>query len=341
MNEAVFPLLGPFLVLGIALPLSAVVAKVFLSALWHFRLSCRLDELLGLRYAVIVGSSAVPVGWFLSASLHQAESSRHAVVCAALHGPSAFCPEAAGFSATLLVLAGVLGFFRLARVRRSTREHATVPPRATESRVAGLLANDAKLRSLIGRVVVSSSTRIAIATSGVLWPRVVVQADFADSLDDEALTGALYHELEHVSARDPLRYAIVSLAFAVNPFGAWLLQIDFAQWLLGREVQCDREAVSSGASAPALAHAVVRAARPERAVAAMLGPNKIESLRFRVALLLSYAERHPERRTRDIGLQLAAAVFAFALILPHRTGTELLDVVHEASEGAVAMVLRN
>ena len=74
MNEVIFPLLGPVLVVMVALPASALAARALLTALSRLQPAVVVPRQSALRYAIIVASSMAPLAWFLSASLHQAES---------------------------------------------------------------------------------------------------------------------------------------------------------------------------------------------------------------------------------------------------------------------------
>jgi Zn-dependent protease with chaperone function len=341
MNEAAFPLVGPVLVFTLALPVSALLAKALLWAVGQLENRSNVPVPPGVRYAILVASSAVPLAWFISASLHQAESGASALVCAAIHAPGAFCAEAAYFSLALLLLAGASGVPRLAREQFPRRSSPSMGADAVRRRLSSLVAGRESLRSLEGRLAVSDMAP-AITTVGVISPRVIVRTSFAEALDDEALASALHHELEHVRGRDPLRYFAVWWALAVNPFGSWMLRAEHARWLLSREAHCDRNAVFSGASASALAHALVIAARPARVtMSPALGCGHLAAVKLRIGLLLAYADKSP-RRGRDIpGLRLVSTLLVFVLVLPHGGGTEPLDAVHEASESAVALFTNN
>ena len=336
MSEAAFPIVGPVLVLLLGLPLSALVAKVLLWAL--ARVSAAPEAFLGLRYSIIAGSSVAPLAWFLSASLHQAETGNTEVVCATAHEPGASCIDGLAFCLTLAVSALVLAYVRGQSWRR--RDHDSYSAEsAVVGRLAALCHADPHLRPLGGRIWLSKRDVPPIATFGFLRPRIVLRSEFVDALDDDAITAALHHELAHLKAWDPLRYLVLAWSLAMNPLGAWLLRAELRFWKLGREIHCDREAVCAGASAAALAQALVTAARPVAAPVPALGPNEVQTLKLRVSLLLAYDEHCPIPRAGDSGLGLAIAALAIFLALPHGTGTELLNVVHSVSESSVALLV--
>lgn len=335
MSEAAFPLLGSLFVFAIVLPAFALVVKVVFLELRRVESARPLHSRTGIRYALLVGSSAVPLAWFLSASLHQAESGTGAEVCAVLHAPGAFCPEAVLFAAALALLAGVRGLPRLLRGQLVWSDDATVTARAARARVDRLLSTSAALRRLRARTYLREGALAPMATVGLLVPRIVVRPSLVEQLDDAALAAALLHEAEHVRGWDPFRYFVVWWALAINPVGHWLLGDELSRWILSRETHCDREAVLHGGSAPALAHALVRAARADALSTAGLCTDGPTALELRIGLLLAYAERAPERCCRSPALRLALVAVGAAVLLPLGTGTYVLDALHLVAEHAL------
>lgn len=340
MNEAVFPLLGPLLVVAVALPASALAAKAVLVALSGLEPRTGLPRQSALRYAVIVASSAVPLAWFLSAGLHQAESGERLVSCAAHGASGGLNLEAIGFSMVLSAL--IVGLAVPGLLREWVRPRARVPIAASAHqlrRIDALLADRPALHALRGMVAVDDALTTPIATAGVVAPRVLLRTSFASALDDEALCAALHHELEHLRAGDPMRYFLARWALAVNPLGRMLLRDELARWVLARELHCDRAAVVCGASAPALAQALVSAARPPSCEPQpALGSAHAETIRLRVGLLLAYADRHPHAAAQPPSLRPAVAFLGLVLVLPHHTNTLPLDTIHRASERAAALL---
>jgi len=332
VTEVMFPLLGPLLVFGLALPCLALVTKVVLLCV---RRRESLHLRLRLRYILIVASSGIPIVWLISAGLHQAESGRILEVCVAPHGPDALCVEAIYFALALVGFAALLALPRLiweqVLLRGSTSEAAS----RTSERIARLIRGNPRLRPLEGCCVVRDALRHTILTVGCISPRLVIRTSFAQELDDESLTAVLHHELEHVLGRDPLRYFVAWWALAINPVGRWILNGELARWVLAREIHCDREAVLAGASAPALAHSLVRGSRPDsRGPVSALGVGNVAALRLRVGLLLAYSEQRPIHCCRGPALRVALALLLLVSVLPHSIGTGLLDLLHIASERA-------
>lgn len=337
MSEAAFPVLGAAFVVTVVLPASALLAKAALTAIEspEFLGGRSAGPLHGLtsRYLVLVLASVLPIGWFLSAGLHQAETGRSVVACLLDHDAAELCREPGFFVATLTLVLVLSSWRRLwptpgVRLSRS--------PRATRlaARIDGIVRGDPTLRSLQRRHDVTEAPRFALGTVALVRPRVVIGAAFAEALDDVALASALAHEAAHVRSFDPLRYLVLEVALAMNPIGRWLLAPHAARWLGAREAHCDREAVLGGASPLSLAEAIVLAARPHARCAVALGAHDAPMLKFRIDLLTAYAERAPARccRREPSALVTAIALFAIAVLLPHGTGTGLLDALHSGTE---------
>lgn len=321
MRELAFPILGSAIVLVLVLPASALLAKGLL------RLSERAFGPLhgiGVRFAIIVGSSFLPLAWLLSAGIHQAETGRGVVACL-IHPAEGACAEPALFAALLLSVVALLIGWRASGARARTGAPLDVPPR-----IARALEEPA-LSSLRGRVIVRDDADAPISTRGILRPRVILRRDLADKLDDGALIAALAHEASHLHAGDSVRYLLVDLALALNPLGRVFLRPELARWIHAREIHCDREAVLRGASPEALAHALVVAARPA-SVAPELGAGNVHALRQRVALLLAYSERAPIACCERSVSFPALVVLAIVILLPHAAGTHALDALHAGSE---------
>jgi Zn-dependent protease with chaperone function len=339
VNEVAFPLLGMVLMFSIVLPASAALAKLLLLSAERLTRSRGVHALDGLRYLVLLASSGVPLAWFISASLHQAESGRSSSVCLAGHAAGAFCPEAAFFAGALVSCTALFALARRLGSPFARRQLLSARGEACAIRVAELLRMRPALAELRGRMQVHDELPIAIATLGGLRPRVLIASELVAALDDDALAAALHHELEHVRDRDPLRYFALWWALAVNPFGRWLLQDELARWLLCRELHCDRDAVLAGANAAALADAIVQAARSgERPALAALGNADVGAIALRVRVLLAYSEAPPERRTAQPVLRIALCALSLVALLPHGSSTRPLDVVHVAAESAASLV---
>ncbi len=340
MIEAAFPLLGTAFVLAFVLPLLALVTKALLIVIE--RLSGGLEGL-NIRYLVLMGSTALPLAWFVSAGLHQAETgTRSALACLFDHGAAALCFEPAFFALALVVAAIALAAPVLRKHSALIVAPASDSGALLASRLENILTRYPHLAELRGRVVVTDTQDFTLGTYGLLQPRVVVGTAFASRLSDEMIAGALGHEREHVGALDPLRYLFLQIALGVNPIGRLLLAPHVARWQAAREAHCDRQAVIAGAAPLALADAIVRAARPSFRSSVPLGAPNAAVLKFRVGLLLAFAEKRPASCCRQsmAAYPVGAALLFIALLLPHRTGTAALDALHTGAEQALTYFLR-
>lgn len=340
MSEAAFPVLGALFVLVVVLPTSALVAKAGLVLLEREQAGGALESL-SLRYVVLTASSLLPLAWFLSAGVHQAETGRSALACLLDHEDAARCFEPAFFAALLAggaTLAWLRGMRRAGTVSVSRSRVA----QALSARLERIANGRAALVGLRGRVVVTEEPGFTLGTRGLWRPRVFVGAAFAARLSDEMLASALAHEREHVRSRDPLRYLVLQVALGINPFGRFLLTPHAARWRAVREAHCDREAVLHGAAPLPLADAIVRAARPTLREAAPLGASETSVLALRIGMLLAFAERSPRRCRHEhpSSLPVALGLLVVALLLPHQTGTHVLDVLHVGAEQALGYLLR-
>lgn len=332
---AVFPLLGAAFVILIVLPCCALLAKGTLALLERDALGGPLHGLT-LRYVLLTGSSILPSAWFLSAALHQVETGQSVLACLFDHDTAALCFEPAYFALTL-VLVLLTSSYRVLRGAGALAISRGRRAEALAARIERLLATRPELGALADACVVTDEPGFALATHGLWRPRVFVGLTFAEQLSNDMLAAALGHELEHVNSRDPLRYLVLQLALAMNPFGRALLEPHVARWRAAREAHCDREAVIRGAAPLPLADAIVRAARPEARDAVALGARDTAVLEFRISLLLAFAERPPARCCHHgpSAFPLAFALLAFTLLLPHRAGTGALDALHTGAEQAL------
>jgi hypothetical protein len=338
--EATFPLLGTAFVVLIVLPAFALLAKAGLVMLERDEVGGPLHGL-NLRYVFLTGSSALPIAWLLSAGLHQAETGKSALACLFDHDTAELCFEP-GFFALMLAVAILASSIGVLRRHRGVRVSSSESARTLVRRVAGIVASDPALASLRDRIVVTDDVGFALGTHGLVKPRVFIGAAFAVRLSDEMLASALAHEAEHVRALDPLRYLMLQLALAVNPFGRFLLEPHAARWQAAREAHCDREAVIHGAAPLPLADAIVRAARPGAREVVALGARDTAVLKFRIGMLLAFSERAPARCCHQgpSAFPVAFVLLLIALLLPHQTGTAALDVLHTGAEHALTYFWR-
>jgi beta-lactamase regulating signal transducer with metallopeptidase domain len=242
-----------------------------------------------------------------------------------------------GFFAAALVVAVLVLSIRTVRQHRGVRAASADAASALEKRLDWIVARFPTLADLRERLVVTDAEGFAVGTHGLIKPRVFVGTRFAGRVSDEMLASALGHEREHVRAYDPLRYLLLHLALGVNPFGRLLLGPHAARWQAAREAHCDREAVLGGAAPLPLADAIVRAARPSSREAVALGARDTAVLKFRIGMLLAFAEKPPSRCCRQgvAAFPLAFILLLVAVLLPHQTGTHALDAVHTGAEHAL------
>lgn len=335
MSEVVFPLLGTAIVLLVVLPAFSLLAKLALVLVERDGVGGPLHGLTT-RYLLLAGSSGLPLAWFFSAGLHQAESGKSALACLFDHGAAAPCFESGFFA---LVLGAVVLTRSLGVVRRLDVASVSLDPEAQPlvERLKQIVDDHPMLHSLRSRVVVTAAPDFALGTYGWLKPRVFVGVEFAAEASDDMLASALGHENAHVRALDPLRYLVLQVALGVNPIGRLLLGSHLKRWYAAHEAHCDRDAVLQGARPLPLADAIVRAARP-RIGAVALGARDTSVLEFRVSMLLAFAERQPSSHGGRAGLPAfptSVALLVIALLLPHQTGTGALDALHTGAEHAL------
>ncbi len=342
MNAAVFPVAGVAFAFGAALPAAALVARGVLGLLRRHEAGIGARGPSAIRYALLIAPTAIPLGWIVSACLHQAETGTDPTVCAIPDAPGSLCPEVAALALAVVAIAAAPALWGMARGLRKAGTSHSREAQAARARLAQLAAAYPDLKPLLRRLVVTDSGEEPISARGIFAPRVVVHARFVRDLDDAALHAALRHEAEHVRHRDALRYFLARWALGANPLGRRLLEPEFARWMVAREAHCDREAVLAGASAPALAHALVAAARFSRlpgGAAPALRPSDVRVLRMRVDLLMAYADELPRRaRHHSPALRFAACALLLGLVLPHGFGAGPLDRLHYASESAISLL---
>ena len=102
--------------------------------------------------------------------------------------------------------------------------------------------------------------RFAIATIGLIQPRVVIAPELAQFLDDRAMRAALAHEHAHVRHLDPLRIWVAQ--FVTDLQWPWPpAQTRFETWLAALEHARDDEARAEGVDGADLAAALVASIR--------------------------------------------------------------------------------
>lgn len=336
MSEAIFPVVGAILVLLVVMPLSAMLARVFLMATDRILPPSWFFAQQELRFFSIVMASAAPLLWFASAGLHQAESGQGSKVCALEHAATeGLCPEPWFFALALVVYGLGFGVTRSPSFRTRLLSSASRRNSDAEARLNALISACPELHALTDCCEAIDDLPIPVAAVGIFFPRIVLNAEFVRQLDDEALLGALHHELEHVRGRDPLRFVTAAWALRANPWGRMFLNRELARWRLERELHCDREAVVNGADPAAMAHAIVTAARRTESSVAALGDTDAHALKLRVELLLAYQERPPARSNRFTGFEATVLAAVAWALWPHGGRTWALDAIHVVAETTV------
>lgn len=335
MTEIGFPLLGAAFVVLVILPAFALLAKAGLTLLESDHAGGPLQRL-NLRYLLLTGSTVLPLAWFCSAGLHQVESGKSALACLFDHAASARCLEPGFFALTLCAIAlacstSVLRGLRGARPRNSSDANDL------RVRIERLVLDHPMLAGVRGKIVATNAPGFAIGTYGWIRPQVFLGVAFASRLSDDMLMSALGHECEHARSLDPLRYLLLQLALAANPLGRFLLEPHVTRWYAALEAHCDREAVIRGALPLPLADAIVRAARPTASEAVALGARDTSVLKFRISMLLAFAERMPSRRGEHgpWAFPMTFVLLLVTLLLPHQTSTGALDALHTGAERAL------
>lgn len=171
-----------------------------------------------------------------------------------------------------------------------------------------------------------------IATVGVLFPRIVIEAQLEQVLDARALGAALAHERTHVLHRDPLRIWLAQIVTDLQwPWGT--AQSRFTDWLAALELARDDEARAGGIDGADLAAAVLGSVRFQckisGAAATLIG--RPEALPGRIARLLAplpTGAAAPTIETPYVALTGALLlVWACAIILGLACGQPLIDAL--------------
>jgi len=329
MSELVFPISALAVILLIVTPaLTALSCRALArrrrSAPWA-------DFGDGTTWMWLVLPVALPLGWLLSAALHQLEPGEALAACRLDHLEAA-CIDAAllvGLIGGLMAFARRRGFDAPGPMRRLS--HGAVAERTRR-----LVQATPALRRWPVHII-DGPDRPAVFTYGALWPILAVRSDFARAAfaerDAERLRAALMHEAAHAGKRDVLRMGLLRAALWLNPARRWL-SADAERWRDAREAACDREAVGMGADPLALAQSLVRAAGPAptglgpTALAALCGHDGA-TLRLRVALLLHGAR--PSRPSKR-GLVLAVCAIGLAFAAEVGRGEGALEHFHHAVE---------
>jgi Zn-dependent protease with chaperone function len=184
------------------------------------------------------------------------------------------------------------------------------------------------------RSMVSCHQDQAIATVGLMRPRIILSPRIAKALDEQALAAAFEHERAHARHRDPLRLWVAQLGSDLLwPWPA--AHARFQCWRRALELARDEEARLCGVAGPDLAAAILAALRCSRAdaslSAAALGGDEA-LVAERIARLMRPLETEaPPADERSFWRLALAAGITLAVLL----GTEFGERAVRAFLGAV------
>ena len=325
ISEWLFPLTALLLTWALLMPAATLLCALLLS--WR-RKRARVWADVGAptTFMLLIAPTLGPLIWLTSATVHLIES--YPVLQACMLQAEA-CHEA-------LILLGLIGALTaLVCAGRLFYEHAPVriqpvsPGDPVCQRVRQLCARHELLRGL--DVSVAAHCPIPVFTTGLLWRRVVLDACFVQSADDAMVIAALLHERAHVLHRDCLRHLLTKICFTLNP-ASRLLGGEYMHWRHALEARCDHHAITHGAEPLALAQSLVSAARFECGTSAscappsfgLTGQRDLSTLKLRLALLLEGGIT-PSSSKGHVAILLGLTA---CLILPHLSGSGLLDLLH-------------
>jgi hypothetical protein len=169
----------------------------------------------------------------------------------------------------------------------------------------------------------------AIATVGVLRPRIVISPQLRRVLDARALHAAVAHERAHVRHRDPLRIWLAQLVTDLQ-WPSRGARRRFDTWLAGLERARDDEARAGGVDGADLAAAVLGAARLQldAATAAATLVGRREDLPARITRLLQPLAAADVRQPRYLAIGGALGiVWLLALSAGLAWGEHLVDAL--------------
>ena len=169
----------------------------------------------------------------------------------------------------------------------------------------------------------------AIATVGLMRPRIILSARIAKALDERALAAAIEHERAHVRHRDPLRLWLAQLGSDLLwPWPAAQSRLEC--WRRALELARDEEARLRGVAGPDLAAAILASLRLSRGraslSAAALGGD--ESLvADRITCLMRPLETAAPQAKRGFWLLALAVGTILALVLGTAFGERAVRIL--------------
>ncbi|HEX7409818.1 MAG TPA: M56 family metallopeptidase [Candidatus Binatia bacterium] len=178
------------------------------------------------------------------------------------------------------------------------------------------------LRSLTG-----SPQNQAVATVGLVRPRIILPPEIAETLDEYALAAALEHERAHACHRDPLRIWLAQLGSDL--LWPWpTARSRFLCWRRALELARDEEARLRGIAGPDLAAAILAALRCGRGggslSTATLGGDE-SFVKERITRLMQALETEaPQAKKRSLWLLALAAGVVLAVVLGTEFGERVM-----------------
>jgi len=170
----------------------------------------------------------------------------------------------------------------------------------------------------------------AIATVGLMRPRIILSSQLAEALDAQALAAAFAHERAHARHRDPLRLWLAQLGSDLLwPWPA--AQSRFQYWRRALELARDEEARLNGVAGPDLAAAILASLRlsgdgASMRAAALGGDASLVT--DRIARLMQPLERDAlQADKRGLWLPVIAIGITLAVLLGSEFGERAVRVL--------------
>lgn len=330
MHEWLFPIAALLLTWLVLVPIATVVATMWLRARRRTAASW-LEVGSTATWLGVVLPVVIPFLWLFSAAIHENERVRRGAACLFDHVHADQCGDAMTLMAIWMLLIGGVAAWRWWRDTRNTTHDCRLATRTQRQRVARLVQHNRWLQNVRLRVVHHAAA--SMYTRGIVFPVVVIDACFAEDVDDSTLLSSILHERAHIQHCDVLRALIARTCLSVNPC-AFLLRPEYHHWRSSREARCDQEAIRMGGDRLALAQGILRAARihchqPLDGCMALCG-HELKGLQLRIALLLH--EEAPALRQAHLETLLLTLLAATSVMLPHVTPFDLLGVFHTTIE---------
>ena len=326
---------------GLALCLAIIIVLTLISALSLRLMRTRVDldqRFSWVRYALLLTPALGPWLWFISSAAHAATAKSVVELCTSAGG---FCQDALVLTVGLSALCALAIGRRLWRdtKHRSSVRHLPANHSAYKDLFA-IIDEEPALATWRARILLTDGECGRLCTLGLFRPRIECCVHLLDELSDVELRAALLHEAEHARALDPLLFLLLLTARALNPL-ATLLEVDFARWHATRELASDRLAHLRGADPLALAGAIIKVSRHQRAratghtLAAHLGGSYQKTLiEARVHALLAMAsEPDTDKQALSTPSQLtlftSVPMLAIFALQPHLSSSLLCIELHQ------------